>query len=91
MRINITVTDRDEVWTTWIAHGIPKARPAHETDVQLTVVGPKVAPVGLLLEPSNREAILGSGAITTEGDLKALDASAGVMEDFDPAISLVAP
>ena len=91
VRINITVVDKDERWTMWVANGVMNARPTHATDVQLTVSGPKAALVGLLLAPAKAAQLLGSGALTTDGDTGALDTLAAVMDEFDPAFNLVTP
>ncbi|WP_410874583.1 alkyl/aryl-sulfatase [Nocardia sp. A7] len=91
VRMNFTLTDTGEKWTLWIANGVLNARPSHAVDVHATITGPKQAIIGLLLAPGKADAVLGSGAVTVEGDPAILKDYASVMDEFDPAFNLSTP
>ncbi len=91
IRINITVTDKDEKWTVWVANGVLNARPAHRDDAQLSISGPKAAIVGILAQPKHAAAVLEAGKLEVTGDSTVLDTFASVMDEFDPAFNLATP
>src|SRR5262249_36180567 len=55
IRVNFTFTDAGQDWTMWVRHGVLHARQGHDDAAQLTVVGPKVALTGVLLQPAQAE------------------------------------
>ena len=91
VRINVTITDRNEKWTMCLRNSVLNARPALAQDAQLSVSGPKAAVVGLLTQPKKAATLVASGALETTGDTSVLDVFAGVMDEFDPAFNLVTP
>ncbi|MGC5165436.1 alkyl/aryl-sulfatase [Luteimicrobium sp. DT211] len=91
LRIDYTFTDLDTTWTVWARRGVLNARPGASSDARLTVVGPKVALVGAILDPASAVALADAGSIRLDGDPNALAELADVMDHFDPNFDIVTP
>ncbi len=91
IRIDFAFTDLDQTWTVWVKRGVLNARLGASSDTQLTVSGPKAALVGVVLKPAAAGQLAQAGHIALDGDSGALDAFAGVLDEFDPNFNIVTP
>ncbi|HTW05317.1 MAG TPA: alkyl sulfatase dimerization domain-containing protein [Streptosporangiaceae bacterium] len=91
VRIDFTFTDLRQTWTAWVRRGVLNARRGASPDAQLTVTGPKVALVAVLLRQGAAAQLAEAGQIELDGDESALDTLAGLLEEFDPNFSIVTP
>lgn len=96
LRIDFTFTageggGTDETWTMWVRRGVLHARRGASPDAQLTVTGPQSALVGVLLRPSSVPRLTAAGAVRLEGDQRALETYAALLDDFDPDFAMVTP
>jgi alkyl sulfatase BDS1-like metallo-beta-lactamase superfamily hydrolase len=91
VRIDFTFTDLRQTWTAWVRRGVLNARRGASPDTQLTVTGPKVALVAVLLRQGAAAQLAEAGQIELDGDESALDTLAGLLEEFDPNFSIVTP
>ena len=91
VRIDFTFTDSDETWTMWVRRGVLNARRGAHPETQLSVSGPKAALVGALLQPSAAAQLAQGGKIQLDGDQRALQTFAGVLDEFPPDFNIVTP
>ncbi|WP_329209435.1 MBL fold metallo-hydrolase [Streptomyces sp. NBC_00683] len=91
VRIDFVFTDKGETWTMWVKNGVLNARSGASKNPQVTVSGPKEAVVGAVLQPAAAAKLAEAGRITLDGDTSALDAYAGLLDEFDPNFAIVTP
>ena len=91
IRIDFTFSDLNETWQVRIRSGVLNARPGPSDDPQLTVIGAKAALVGVVLAPAGADTLVQAGKVTVDGDQGALKEFAGLLDQFDPNLSIVTP
>jgi alkyl sulfatase BDS1-like metallo-beta-lactamase superfamily hydrolase len=91
LRIDFTFTDHNQTWTMWIKRGVLNARKGASPDAQLTVSGPKVALVGVVLQPAAAAQLAQAGKIQLDGDQAALTAFARLLDEFDLNFNIITP
>jgi alkyl sulfatase BDS1-like metallo-beta-lactamase superfamily hydrolase len=91
VRINFVFTEEHEEWTMWVRRGVLNARQGTAPDAPLTVAGSKAMLVTALLHPRKAKRMGGTSMLTLSGDTSVLDRYAALLDEFDPAFSLVTP
>ena len=75
----------------WVRHGVLNAREGADPDAPLTAAGSKAMLVTALLHPRKAKRMGGTSMLTLTGDTSVLDRYAALLDEFDPAFSLVTP
>jgi alkyl sulfatase BDS1-like metallo-beta-lactamase superfamily hydrolase len=89
--MNFEFSDLDEHWTMWVRRGVLNARRGSSPDAQVTLTGPKVALVGILLAPTSASQLIEAGTVTLGGDASTLRDFGDVLDQFDPNFNIVTP
>lgn len=91
VRINFVFTEEHAEWTMWVRRGVLNAREGADPDAPLTATGSKAMLVTALLHPRKAKRMGGTSMLTLTGDTSVLDRYAALLDEFDPAFSLVTP